>query len=115
MEEGFHDEEYLLDPSSFHRHHIDCGVLPVPGGSRLDPERCAGEFHGEPAPAGAVARHRCPDVSLSVVFQRDHQCGLIVTLLGLAMLTMLFRDALDRTFSSLALIALLFGDVLMVI
>ncbi len=41
--------------------------------------------------------------------------GLIVTLLGLAMLTMLFRDALDRTFSSLALIALLFGDVLMVI
>lgn len=41
--------------------------------------------------------------------------GLIVTLLGLAMLTTLFRDALDRTFSSLALITLLFGDVLMVI
>ncbi len=41
--------------------------------------------------------------------------GLIVTLLGLAMLTMLFRDALDRTFSSLALLAALFGDVLMVI
>jgi hypothetical protein len=41
--------------------------------------------------------------------------GLIVTLLGLAMLTTLFRDALDRTFSSLALLASLFGDVLMVI
>jgi hypothetical protein len=41
--------------------------------------------------------------------------GLIVTLLGLAMLSVLFRDALDRTFSSLALIALLFGDVLMVV
>jgi hypothetical protein len=41
--------------------------------------------------------------------------GLIVTLLGLAMLTMLFRDAFDRTFSSLALLVSLFGDVLMVI
>src|SRR5579859_5408861 len=41
--------------------------------------------------------------------------GLIVTLLGLAMLTTLFLDALDRTFSSLALLASLFGDVLMVI
>jgi hypothetical protein len=41
--------------------------------------------------------------------------GLIVTLLGLAMLTTLFRDALDRTFSYLALISLLFGDVLMAI
>ena len=41
--------------------------------------------------------------------------GLIVTLLGLAMLTRLLRDAGDRTFSSLALIASLFGDVLMVI
>jgi hypothetical protein len=41
--------------------------------------------------------------------------GLIVTLLGLALLTTLFRDAGDRTFSSLALIAFLFGDVLMVI
>ena len=41
--------------------------------------------------------------------------GLIVTLLGLAMLTTFFRDALDRTFSSLALLASLFGDVLMVI
>ncbi len=41
--------------------------------------------------------------------------GLIVTLLGLAMLTMLFRDAGDRTFSYLALLASLFGDVLMVI
>jgi hypothetical protein len=40
--------------------------------------------------------------------------GLIVTLLGLAMLTLLFRDAFDRIFSSLALIALLFGDVLVV-
>ena len=41
--------------------------------------------------------------------------GLIVTLLGLAMLTLLLRDAGDRTFSSLALIASLFGDVLVVI
>src|SRR5579859_1933045 len=41
--------------------------------------------------------------------------GLIVTLLGLAMLTMLFRDALDCTFSPMALVASLFGDVLMVI
>ncbi len=41
--------------------------------------------------------------------------GLIVTLLGLAMLTMLFRDAFDRTFSSLALLASLFGNMLMVI
>ncbi len=41
--------------------------------------------------------------------------GVIVTLLGLAMLTRLLRDAGDRTFSYLALIASLFGDVLMVI
>jgi hypothetical protein len=41
--------------------------------------------------------------------------GIIVTLLGLAMLTTLFRDAGDTTFSYLALIALLFGDVLLVI
>lgn len=41
--------------------------------------------------------------------------GIIVTLLGLAMLTMLFWDAFDRTLSFLALIAFLFGDVLMVI
>jgi hypothetical protein len=41
--------------------------------------------------------------------------GLIVTLLGLALLTTLFRDAGDRTFSSLALLVFLFGDVLMVI
>jgi hypothetical protein len=42
-------------------------------------------------------------------------CGIIVTLLGLAMLTTLLQDALDRTFSYLALITLLFGDVLLVI
>jgi hypothetical protein len=41
--------------------------------------------------------------------------GLIVTLLGLAMLTTIFRDAHDSTFSSLALLASLFGDVLMAI
>jgi hypothetical protein len=41
--------------------------------------------------------------------------GIIVTLLGLALLTALFWDAFDRTFSFLALIAALFGDVLMVI
>ncbi len=41
--------------------------------------------------------------------------GVIVTLLGLAMLTRLLRDAGDRTFSYLALLAFLFGDVLMVI
>jgi hypothetical protein len=41
--------------------------------------------------------------------------GLIVTLLGLALLTTLFRDAGDRTFSSLALLVFLFGDILMVI
>jgi len=41
--------------------------------------------------------------------------GLIVTLLGLAMLTLLLRDARDRTFSFLALLASLFGDVLVVI
>jgi hypothetical protein len=41
--------------------------------------------------------------------------GIIVTLLGLAMLTTLFRDAGDATFSYLALIALLFGDILLVI
>jgi hypothetical protein len=42
-------------------------------------------------------------------------CGIIATLLGLAMLTTLLQDAGDRTFSYLALIALLFGDVLLVI
>jgi len=41
--------------------------------------------------------------------------GLIVTLLGLALLTLLLRDAGDATFSSLALVALLFGGVLMAI
>jgi hypothetical protein len=41
--------------------------------------------------------------------------GIIVTLLGLAMLTTLLQDAGDRTFSYLALIALLFGDILLVI
>jgi hypothetical protein len=41
--------------------------------------------------------------------------GVIVTLLGLALLTTLFRDAGDRTFSSLALLVFLFGGVLMVI
>ena len=41
--------------------------------------------------------------------------GIIVTLLGLVMLTTLFRDTGDATFSSLALIALLFGDILLVI
>jgi hypothetical protein len=41
--------------------------------------------------------------------------GIIVTLLGLAMLTMLFRDAGDTTFSYLALIAFQFGDILLVI
>jgi hypothetical protein len=37
--------------------------------------------------------------------------GIIVTLLGLALLTRLLRDAGDRTFSYLALIASLFGAV----
>ena len=41
--------------------------------------------------------------------------GVIVTLLGLAVLTRLLRDAGDRTFSPLALIVSLFGAVLMVI
>ncbi len=41
--------------------------------------------------------------------------GLIITLLGLALLTLLLRDAGDATFSSLALVALLFGGVLMAI
>jgi len=41
--------------------------------------------------------------------------GIIVTLLGLAMLTTLLRDARDRIFSYLALIVFLFGNVLMVI
>lgn len=41
--------------------------------------------------------------------------GSIVTPLGLAMLTKLLRDAGDRTFSSLGLIAALFGAVLWVI
>jgi hypothetical protein len=42
-------------------------------------------------------------------------CGIIITLLGLALLTTLLQDAGDRTFSYLALIVLLFGDVLLVI
>jgi hypothetical protein len=42
-------------------------------------------------------------------------CGTIVTPLGLAMLTRLLSDAGDRTFSHLALIASLFGAVLLVI
>jgi len=41
--------------------------------------------------------------------------GVIVTLLGLVMLTTLFQEAGERIFSLLALIAFLFGDVLMVI
>ena len=41
--------------------------------------------------------------------------GVVVMLLGLAMLTTLFWDAGDRVFSPLALIAFLFGSVLMVI
>jgi hypothetical protein len=40
---------------------------------------------------------------------------LIVTLLGLTMLTTLLRDARDVTFYYLALIALLFGDILLAI
>src|SRR5712692_10622448 len=42
-------------------------------------------------------------------------CGIIMTLLGLAMLTTLLQDAAVRSFSYLALIALLFGDILLVI
>ena len=42
-------------------------------------------------------------------------CGIIVTLLGFALLTKLLQNAGDRTFSYLALIALLFGDILLVI
>ena len=41
--------------------------------------------------------------------------GVVMMLLGLAMLTMLFWGAGDRVFSPLALIAFLFGSVLMVI
>ncbi|HEY6410134.1 MAG TPA: hypothetical protein VIY29_21980, partial [Ktedonobacteraceae bacterium] len=41
--------------------------------------------------------------------------GVIVTLLGLVLLTRLLSDAGDRTFSYLALIVSLFGAVLMVI
>lgn len=41
--------------------------------------------------------------------------GVLVMLLGLAMLTLLFRDAGDQMFSPLALITFLFGAVLMVI
>ncbi len=41
--------------------------------------------------------------------------GVMVMLMGLAMLTMLFRDAGDRVFAPLALIAFLFGAVLLVI
>src|SRR5947209_3364446 len=44
-----HGEVCFLDPSSFHWHHPDCGVLPVPGGRWLDPERYTREFPGEPA------------------------------------------------------------------
>src|SRR5712692_10622447 len=47
-------------------------MLPVPGGSRFHAQRYNGELHGEPALARAVARHRCPDVFLSVVFQLTH-------------------------------------------
>jgi fumarate reductase subunit D len=56
--------------------------------------------------------------ALTALFQWSYSLfisGLIVTLLGLAMLTTLFRDALDRTFSSLALLPSLFGNVFMVI
>jgi len=41
--------------------------------------------------------------------------GVIVTILGLAMFTSLLRDAGDRTFSQLGLIAFAFGSVLWVI
>ncbi len=41
--------------------------------------------------------------------------GIILTLLGLTMLTTLFRDAGDTIFSNVALIAFLFGDILLVI
>jgi len=41
--------------------------------------------------------------------------GVVVTILGLAMLTSLLRDAGDRTFSQLGLIAFAFGAVLWVI
>src|SRR5258708_1738535 len=68
-----HGEVCFLDPSSFHRHHPDGGVLPVPGGRWLDPERYTREFPGEPALARTVARHRCPDASLSVVLELVHQ------------------------------------------
>ena len=40
-------------------------------------------------------------------------CGIIVTLMGIAMLTALFQDTGDTTFSYLALIAFLFGDILL--
>ena len=41
--------------------------------------------------------------------------GLLVTILGLALLTSLLHDAGDRSFSQLALVALVVGGVLMVI
>jgi hypothetical protein len=41
--------------------------------------------------------------------------GLLVTILGLALFTSLLQDAGDRTFSVLALVALMFGGVCMVI
>src|SRR5260370_14285249 len=44
----------------------------VPGVSRLAAQGFNGELHGEPALARAVTRHRCPDVSFSVVFQLTH-------------------------------------------
>ncbi len=42
-------------------------------------------------------------------------CGVIVTVLGLAMLTTLFRDAGDQVFSQLGLVAFVFGAVLWII
>ncbi len=41
--------------------------------------------------------------------------GVVVTILGLILLTMLFRDAGDRAFSQLGLVAFVFGAVLWVI
>ncbi len=42
-------------------------------------------------------------------------CGVIVTILGLAMLTTLFRDVGDQVFSQLGLVAFVFGAVLWII
>ncbi len=61
---------------------------------------------------------------LRVVFDHPHlwrwatllfMCGVVVTILGLALLTTLLLDAGDRAFSPLALIAFAFGAVLWVI